>query len=154
MLPRVDLPELLLEMHERTGFADAFTHVAEGGHRRRILVQLNRHEALHKLARKVFHGQKGEIRNRYREGQLGALGLVVNAICLFNGLYLDEAVRTLRAGSGEVRDEDLAHVNVLSRYAFELDESVAAGGLRPLRDPDETVDEYEFPAVPLGEPMP
>lgn len=33
MLPRVDLPELLLEMHERTGFAAAFTHVAEGGHR-------------------------------------------------------------------------------------------------------------------------
>lgn len=33
MLPRVDLPDLLLEMHERTGFADAFTHVAEGGHR-------------------------------------------------------------------------------------------------------------------------
>ena len=33
MLPRVDLPELLLEVHERTGFADAFTHVAEGGAR-------------------------------------------------------------------------------------------------------------------------
>lgn len=33
MLPQVDLPELLLEMHERTGFANAFTHVAEGGHR-------------------------------------------------------------------------------------------------------------------------
>lgn len=33
MLPRVDLTELLLEMHWRTGFADAFTHVAEGGQR-------------------------------------------------------------------------------------------------------------------------
>ena len=33
MLPQVDLPELLMEMHERTGFANAFTHVAEGGHR-------------------------------------------------------------------------------------------------------------------------
>ncbi|MEJ7843537.1 MAG: Tn3 family transposase [Rubrobacter sp.] len=33
MLPRVELPELLLEVHGRTGFADAFTHVAEGGHR-------------------------------------------------------------------------------------------------------------------------
>jgi hypothetical protein len=37
MLPRVDLPELLLEVHGRTGFADAFTHVAEGGHRVRDL---------------------------------------------------------------------------------------------------------------------
>ena len=33
LLPRVDLSELLLEVHERTGFAGAFTHVAEGGHR-------------------------------------------------------------------------------------------------------------------------
>jgi hypothetical protein len=36
------------------------------------------------ISRKVFHGQRGELRQRYREGQedqLGALGLVVIAIC-------------------------------------------------------------------------
>lgn len=32
-LPRVDLPEILLEMHARTGFADGFTHASEGGAR-------------------------------------------------------------------------------------------------------------------------
>ena len=32
-LPRVDLPELLLEMHARTGFADGFTHASEAGAR-------------------------------------------------------------------------------------------------------------------------
>ena len=32
-LPRVDLPELLLEMHARTGFATKFTHASEGGAR-------------------------------------------------------------------------------------------------------------------------
>ena len=32
-LPRVDLPELLLEMHARTGFACGFTHASEGGAR-------------------------------------------------------------------------------------------------------------------------
>src|SRR6185312_15761043 len=32
-LPRVDLPELLLEVHVRTGFADGFTHASEGGAR-------------------------------------------------------------------------------------------------------------------------
>ena len=32
-LPRVDLPELLLEMHARTGFAAKFTHASEGGAR-------------------------------------------------------------------------------------------------------------------------
>lgn len=33
MLPQVELPELLLEMQERTSFASEFTHVGEGGHR-------------------------------------------------------------------------------------------------------------------------
>jgi hypothetical protein len=32
-LPRLDLPELILEMHARTGFADLFTHASEGGAR-------------------------------------------------------------------------------------------------------------------------
>ena len=54
--------------------------------------QLNRGEDRHKLARAVFHGKRGELRQRYREGQedqLGALGLVVNIIMklrLENGL--------------------------------------------------------------------
>ena len=115
----------------------------------------NRHEKRHGLARKVFHGQRGEVRKRYREGQedqLGALGLVVNAVCLFNSLYLDEAVRRLRADGETVADGDLArvsplareHVRVLGRYHFALNESVAGGGLRPLRDPSEP-DEHEFP---------
>ena len=32
-LPRVDLPELLLKMHARTGFANGFIHASEGGAR-------------------------------------------------------------------------------------------------------------------------
>jgi len=61
------------------------TYVDDEAYRRRILVQLNRGEARHRLARAVFHGQRGELSQRYREGQedqLGALGLVVNAIIL------------------------------------------------------------------------
>jgi len=75
----------------------------------------------------------------------------VNAVCLFNSLYLDESVRRLRNDGEEVADENLArvsplareHVRVLGRYHFTLDESVVEGGLRPLRDPAEP-DEYEF----------
>ena len=51
-------------------------------YRRRILTQLNRRESRHAVARAICHGQRGEIRKRYREGQedqLGALGLVTNA---------------------------------------------------------------------------
>ena len=86
------------------------------------------------------------MRQRYREGQedqLGALGLVINAIILWNTIYMDAALRQLRAGSFDVHDEDVArlsplahqHVNVLGRYAFILPEMVARGELRPLRDP-------------------
>ncbi|MEO1990281.1 MAG: Tn3 family transposase [Martelella sp.] len=32
-LPRLDLPELIMELHARTGFADLFTHASEGGAR-------------------------------------------------------------------------------------------------------------------------
>jgi len=37
-----------------------------------------------------------------------------------------------------------AHIRVLGRYHFLLDESVAEGGMRPLRDPTE-IDEFELP---------
>jgi hypothetical protein len=33
MVPQVDLPELLLEVHAWTGYLDAFTHVSEAGSR-------------------------------------------------------------------------------------------------------------------------
>jgi Tn3 transposase DDE domain len=54
-------------------------------HRRFIGRQLTRHESRHSLARTTFHGRRGELRQRYREGQedqLGALGLVVNILVL------------------------------------------------------------------------
>jgi TnpA family transposase len=59
----------------------------------------DRTEDRHKLVRAVFHGKRGELRQRYREGQedqLGALGLVVNIIVLWNTLYMDAAVEQLR----------------------------------------------------------
>ena len=55
-------------------------------YRRRILAQLERGESRHALARALFHGQKGELRQKYREGQedqLGALGLVLNMVVIW-----------------------------------------------------------------------
>jgi len=54
--------------------------IADPNYRRHILNQLNRGEGRGRISRKVFHGQRGGLRQRYREGQedqLGALGLVV-----------------------------------------------------------------------------
>lgn len=61
----------------------------------------------------MFHGKRGELRQRYREGQedqLGALGLVVNVIVLWNTIYLDAALNRLRAEGFHVRDEDVARL--------------------------------------------
>lgn len=52
-------------------------YIGDEAYRRRILTQVNRGEDRHQLARVVFHGKRGELRQRYREGQedqLGALG--------------------------------------------------------------------------------
>ena len=127
-------------------------YIEDEAYRRRILVQLNRGEGRHQLARMVFHGKRGELRQRYREGQedqLGTLGLVVNVIVLWSTIYMDAALDQLRADGHDVRDEDVArlsplgfdHINMLGRYAFTLPETVAREEPRPLRDPMTARDE-------------
>jgi TnpA family transposase len=119
---------------------------ADDTFRRQLTARLNLHEGRHRLARRLCHGQKGELRQRYREGQedqLGALGLVLNAIVLWNTRYLDAALLRLRAEGYPVRDEDVEwlsprgceHINLLGRYHSALAERVARGRLRPLREP-------------------
>jgi len=114
---------------------------------RRILTQLNRTESRHSLARAVFHGQRGQLRQRYREGQedqLGALGLALNAIVLWNTRYQATALNQLRRSGFDVRDDDIQrlsplghdHINLLGRYQFSTTE-LGEGQLRPLRDPTE-----------------
>ncbi|WP_140323434.1 Tn3 family transposase, partial [Salmonella enterica] len=69
-------------------------YIDDEDYRRRILTRLNRGEGRHAVARAICYGQRGEIRKRYREGQedqLGALGLVTNAVVLWNTLYMQEA---------------------------------------------------------------
>ncbi|WP_426493614.1 Tn3 family transposase [Hymenobacter sp. 102] len=121
-------------------------YVQDEAYRRRILVQLNRGEGRHAVARAVFHGKKGELRQRYREGmedQLGALGLVVNALVLWNTRYLQHALERWQQTEGVLNPDDVArlspllheHVNMLGRYDFSLPEDIAAGEMRPLRNP-------------------
>ncbi|MGW7817889.1 Tn3 family transposase [Streptomyces puniciscabiei] len=117
----------------------------EPGYRRQIKSQANLQEGRHSLARKIFHGKQGQLYQRYQDGmedQIGALGLVLNALVLFNTRYMDAAVNQLRADGFDVRDEDVArlspfvrhHINMLGRYSFQLPD--LPGGLRPLRDSD------------------
>ena len=115
--------------------------------RRRILTQLNRQEFRHRLARRVCHGDRGEIRKAYRqeqEEQLGALGLTLNAIALWNSTYIQAAIDQLTLEGWDISQLDIArvspllfkHINFLGRYAFDLPQAVAEGALRPLRNPN------------------
>ena len=123
------------------------TYIDDETKRRDTLIQLNRGEGRHSVARAVFHGKRGELRQKYREGQedqLGALGLVLNMIVLWNTIYMQAAVNQLRANGDSVNDADVArlspliyeHINMMGRYSFSMPEAVAKGELRPLRDPD------------------
>jgi TnpA family transposase len=122
-------------------------------YRRRINTQLTVQESRHRLARKIFYGQRGELRQRYREGQedqLSALGLVLNAVVLWNTRYSDAAVRELRVQGHEVPDEHAArlsplgdkHLNVHGRYTF-TSSGLPTGGLRALRDPTRLSDDED-----------
>jgi TnpA family transposase len=122
-------------------------------YRRRILTQLNRGEGRHAVARAICYGQRGEIRKRYREGQedqLGALGLVTNALVLWNTIYMQASLDHLRQQSFDIREEDEArlsplassHINMLGHYSFTLAENVVKGKLRPL---NQLFEKEDFP---------
>jgi TnpA family transposase len=123
------------------------TYIDSEEKRRSILTQLNRGESRHSLARALFHGKRGELRQQYREGQedqLGALGLGLNIIVLWNTIYMEAALKHLREEGYPVRDEDVAHlsplgyahINMEGRYAFTVPDEVARGELRPLHNPE------------------
>jgi TnpA family transposase len=120
-------------------------------YRRDIKGIRNLQEGRHALARKICHGKKGELYHRYERGledPLGALGLVLNCVVLWTTVYLDAAVRQLKAQGYPVRDEDMTrlspfvstHLGVHGTYSFMLPD-LAPGAIRGLRNPDATEDD-------------
>ncbi len=114
-------------------------------YRRDIKGIRNLQEGRHSLAGKIFHGKKGDLYQRYHDGMedhLGALGLVLNCVVLWNTVYMNAALDQLRANGHPVLDEDVVrlspfvrrHLGVHGDYSFLLPE--LAGTLRELRDPD------------------
>nr|WP_241745705.1 Tn3 family transposase [Streptomyces lydicus] len=113
MLSRDGLPTPLGDAIAHYGRIAKTLHILrladEPGYRRQIKVQANLQEGRHALARKIFHGKAGQLYQRYQDGmedQIGALGLVLNALVLFNTRYMDAAVNQLRADGFDVRDEE------------------------------------------------
>lgn len=118
-------------------------YIRDEDYRRHILIQLNKGESRHSLARAIYHGRRGEIHKPYREGQedqLNILGLVTNACAVWNTVYSQSALDYLKQKGEEVHDDDLkhfsfimnAHINILGRFSFTLPKKVSEGALRDL----------------------
>jgi TnpA family transposase len=112
--------------------------------RRRVQIGLNKGEAKNSLARAVFMNRLGEIRDRSFENQryrASGLNLVVSAIVLWNTVYLERAVQSLRDTGKSVDDRLLPHlsplgwehINLTGDYIWQQSRHVEQGKFRPLR---------------------
>lgn len=127
---------------ERTAFL--LEYFRDESLRRRILIGLNKGEALHALARQLFFGRLGELRDRALEDQMhraSCLHLLMAAIAAWNTIYLTEAFATLRRQGQEIAESTVAHiaplgwehVNLIGKYQFAPQPGRSLENLRPLR---------------------
>jgi len=128
---------------ERTGFL--LEYFRDAALRRRILIGLNKGEALHALARQLFFGRLGELRDRALEDQIhraSCLQLLMAAIAAWNTIYLTKAFATLRRRGEEIAETTVAHiaplgwehVNLIGNYQFAQQPGRSLENLRPLRE--------------------
>ena len=110
--------------------------------RRRIQRGLNKGEAVNALARAIFFGKRGELRERELQSQLqraSALNILINTISVWNTTYLQKAIDYLKS-AGNFNDELLKHIaplrwehiNFLGEYSFDTRNVPEAEELRPL----------------------
>lgn len=115
-------------------------------YQKKITVQLNKGEALHALRRDVFIANQGKIRKRNQEDQLNqaaCLNLVVNAITVWNTVYMQAALDQLKSEGYEIKEEDVKnlsparseHINMYGKYYFNIEEGLKRKELRELRKP-------------------
>ncbi|MGL5427651.1 MAG: Tn3 family transposase [Cetobacterium sp.] len=110
--------------------------------RRKIHRGLNKGEAMNGLARAIFFGKLGELRERTIQNQLqraSTLNIIINAISIWNTIYLEKAVQYLK--TIEEVDEALLsnisplaweHINFLGEYKFDSDCTTSLEFLREL----------------------
>lgn len=115
-------------------------------YQKKITVQLNKGEALHALRRDLFIANKGKIRRRDQEDQLNqaaCLNLVVNAITVWNTVYMQAVLEQLKSEGYEIKEEDVKnlsparseHINMYGKYYFNIEEGLKRKELRELRKP-------------------
>ena len=110
--------------------------------RRRIQRGLNKGEAMNALAKNIFFGKRGVFMEREMQDQLqraSALNILINAICVWNTVYLQKAIDYLKSKNN--LDENLLkhisplgweHINFLGEYSFNMKNIPKNDELRPL----------------------
>ena len=71
------------------------------------------------------------------------LNLAVNAIILWNTVYMQAIIKQLREEGYQISDDDLKHlaparhehINPYGHYTFNIQQELHRKGLRPLRNP-------------------
>jgi TnpA family transposase len=84
----------------------------------RHYVQFSTQKSRPALTRRILHGRRGQLYQPYRQGQedqLGALGLVLNMVVLWNTSYLDAVLAPAARRGYPVRDEDVARLSPSGR---------------------------------------
>lgn len=109
LLPKVDLTELLLEIHAHTGFVDEFTHVSESNARA---------EDLTTSICAVVTNSVVLWNTIYMQAALDHLS--------------QQSFETSEEDKARLSPLPYGHLNVLGHYSFFLAESIMKGGLRPL----------------------
>ena len=115
-------------------------------YQKKITVQLNKGEAIQALRRDVFIANEGKIRKRNQEDQLNqaaCLNLVVNAITVWNTVYMQAVLEQLKSENYEINEDDIRHlsparsehINMYGKYYFNVEEGLKRKNLRELRKP-------------------
>ncbi|WP_461389102.1 Tn3 family transposase [Desulfosporosinus fructosivorans] len=119
-------------------------YISSEAMRRRIHRGLNKGEAMNALARAIFFGKFGELRERALQDQLqrsSALNIIINAISVWNTVYLNKAIE-FRKDKGNLKEELLnhisplgwEHINFLGEYKFDIKQTTTLNTLRPLKN--------------------
>lgn len=121
-------------------------YILDPKYQKKITVQLNKGEALHALRRNIFVANQGKIRKRIHEDQLNqaaCLNLVVNAVVIWNTVYIQAVLNQLKAEGYEIDENDIRnlsparseHINMYGRYYFNVEEGLSRAKLRDLKKP-------------------
>jgi TnpA family transposase len=116
--------------------------------RQRVTAGLNKGELKNTLAKAVCFNRLGELRDRSFEAQhhrASGLNLVVATIILWNTVYLELAIGSLRQQGRQIDDDLLKHlapvhwnhINLTGDYSWRQNKRVEKGGFRLLRKPPE-----------------